>query len=326
MQRSAAADVLVEAVGLVDRLAVPVETEPPQHVEDVVGQLGPVALRVGVLDPQQERARVRPREQPVAQRGVRRPDVQVARRRRREPAPVPRSWSLRRPCSDPSRSSNDFQLARVAVALISSGDMRSVGIGDHGEQAFTLEVVAGMGHPCEQRFACVHQVGRRASSSRKPHTVNADDQVVDDGRAAHERRPLQGDGEAAVDRRRRATRRSAGHDPVLQPTGEQERVALIRPRVSEVDAPRLPVFRSPGRRSPATVRPPRRRLVRAHVVHRLDGHVFGAAIPGGYRPGSRPELRGETGAIAPVHQRGSAWRLQEAEGNRVDQGLPATPR
>ena len=56
------------ALGLVDGLAVPVEAEPAQHLEDVVDQLGPVALGVGVLDAQEELAPVPAGEQPVEQR------------------------------------------------------------------------------------------------------------------------------------------------------------------------------------------------------------------------------------------------------------------
>ena len=49
----------VEAVALVDRLAVPRQAEPADLVEDVVGELGPVALGVGVLDAQHHLAALR---------------------------------------------------------------------------------------------------------------------------------------------------------------------------------------------------------------------------------------------------------------------------
>ena len=82
-------DVGVEAVGLVDGLLVPVEPEPLERVEDVVDQLGPVALGVGVLDAQEERAAGVAGEQPVEQGGAGAADVQVAGRRRREAAAGP---------------------------------------------------------------------------------------------------------------------------------------------------------------------------------------------------------------------------------------------
>ena len=65
-------------------LPVPVEAEPPHGVEDGLDQLGPVALGVGVLDPQQELAALVAGEQPVEQHRAGAADVEVARRRRGE--------------------------------------------------------------------------------------------------------------------------------------------------------------------------------------------------------------------------------------------------
>jgi hypothetical protein len=75
------------ALALVGGLAVPAEPEPLEHVEDVLGQLGPVALGVGVLDAQQELATDPARLEPVEQDGAGAPDVQVAGRRGREAQP-----------------------------------------------------------------------------------------------------------------------------------------------------------------------------------------------------------------------------------------------
>jgi hypothetical protein len=74
----------VEAVALVDDLAVPGQAQPADLGQDVVGQLGAVALGVGVLDAQQHLATLLPSDQPVEQHGARPTDVQPAGRRRRE--------------------------------------------------------------------------------------------------------------------------------------------------------------------------------------------------------------------------------------------------
>ena len=66
------------------RLAVPVEAEPLQPVEDRVDRRVSRAGAVGVLDAQQHLAAEALGEQPVEQRGARPPDVQKAGRRRRE--------------------------------------------------------------------------------------------------------------------------------------------------------------------------------------------------------------------------------------------------
>jgi hypothetical protein len=68
----------VHAVALVDGLAVPRQAEPPDLVEDVVRQLGPVALGVGVLDAQQHRAAGAPRLEPVEQQRARVAHVEVS--------------------------------------------------------------------------------------------------------------------------------------------------------------------------------------------------------------------------------------------------------
>ena len=51
--------VAVGAPGLEDGLAVPVDAEPPQRLEDLLDVLGGRALAVGVLDPQHELGAVR---------------------------------------------------------------------------------------------------------------------------------------------------------------------------------------------------------------------------------------------------------------------------
>ena len=75
----------VEAGALVDRLAVPVEAEPVEHVGDAVGPLWSGPRDVGVLDAQQELAALVTGEQEVEQRRAHPADVQRPRRRRREP-------------------------------------------------------------------------------------------------------------------------------------------------------------------------------------------------------------------------------------------------
>ena len=69
---------------LMHRLAVPVELEPAQAVEDGVDRRLGRALAVGVLDAEAEQPAVVAREQPVEQRGARPADVQEAGRRGRE--------------------------------------------------------------------------------------------------------------------------------------------------------------------------------------------------------------------------------------------------
>ena len=66
---------------LADRLAVPVEAEPRQPVEDRVDRGLGRALAVGVLDAQQELAAGVAGVEPVEQRGARAADVQEAGRR-----------------------------------------------------------------------------------------------------------------------------------------------------------------------------------------------------------------------------------------------------
>ena len=72
------------AVELEGDLAVPVEPEPAQRLLDLLGRLGDLAARVGVLDPQAELTAVMPREEPVEERRADATDVQQPGRARRE--------------------------------------------------------------------------------------------------------------------------------------------------------------------------------------------------------------------------------------------------
>ena len=65
-------------------LAVPVDAEPAQRLEDLLDVLGRGALAVGVLDPQDELAARAAGEEPVVQCRPRAADVQRAGRRRSE--------------------------------------------------------------------------------------------------------------------------------------------------------------------------------------------------------------------------------------------------
>ena len=69
---------------LVDDLAVPVDAEPGEPVEDGVDRRLGGALTVGVLDPQQHLAAAAARIEPVEQRGAPAADMQKAGRRRRK--------------------------------------------------------------------------------------------------------------------------------------------------------------------------------------------------------------------------------------------------
>ena len=69
------------ALELAHRLAVPVEAEPAQPVENGVDRLRRRALAVGVLDAQQELAADVLGVEPVEQRRARAADVQEAGRR-----------------------------------------------------------------------------------------------------------------------------------------------------------------------------------------------------------------------------------------------------
>ncbi len=75
----------VVPAGLVERTLVVAEPEPLHGREDLRGQLLARALDVGVLDAQDERAALVPREEQVVERGARAPDVERARRGRRKP-------------------------------------------------------------------------------------------------------------------------------------------------------------------------------------------------------------------------------------------------
>ena len=59
----------LQALRLKKRPFIPFDPEPFQSVEDSVDQLRAVALDVRILDPQQERAALVPREEPIEQRG-----------------------------------------------------------------------------------------------------------------------------------------------------------------------------------------------------------------------------------------------------------------
>ena len=71
----------VGAGELADGLAIVVEAKPGHAVEDRLGGFGRRALAVGVLDPEQERAAMTSREEPVEQAGARSADVHHARGR-----------------------------------------------------------------------------------------------------------------------------------------------------------------------------------------------------------------------------------------------------
>jgi hypothetical protein len=73
--------------GLEHGVAVVVELEPVQGLEDPLDVLRRRAPAVGVLDAQQELAAPSPREQPVVECGPRAADVEGARRRRSEAHP-----------------------------------------------------------------------------------------------------------------------------------------------------------------------------------------------------------------------------------------------
>ena len=73
----------VEPLGLADKL-VGREAKPFQVIADREIELVGRPLAVGVVDPEQERTAVLPREEEVVERGSDVADVQAARRRRRE--------------------------------------------------------------------------------------------------------------------------------------------------------------------------------------------------------------------------------------------------
>ena len=76
--------VTVGAFKLADRLAIPIQSQPRQTLEDRLGRFGGRTGAVRVLDPQQELAAAPARKEPVEQRGARAADVQIARGRRGE--------------------------------------------------------------------------------------------------------------------------------------------------------------------------------------------------------------------------------------------------
>ena len=174
----------VGAVGLVDRLAVPAEPEPLHRVEDGVGELGPVALPVGVLDAQQESASGRPSEQPVEER------VRGADRRGDSPSATERSglaghWhasrvpagplgsAVSRPLQPTSCAGGRFGRVRstlrasrarqsaVCLLAASSGRQPQRRLGTRRPRRPALRVVVRIGHPFEHGFARSSRVGRR---------------------------------------------------------------------------------------------------------------------------------------------------------------------
>jgi len=56
---------------LIERLAVPIDAEPSQAIEDGVDRRRGRALAVGILDTQQHGAAVATRIEPIEQRGAR---------------------------------------------------------------------------------------------------------------------------------------------------------------------------------------------------------------------------------------------------------------
>src|SRR5262249_584712 len=65
---------------LVDGLAIPVDAEPGEAVENGVDRGLGGALAIGVLDPQQHTAAAAAGVEPVEQRGARSPDMEKASR------------------------------------------------------------------------------------------------------------------------------------------------------------------------------------------------------------------------------------------------------
>ncbi len=75
---------VLHAVELKGELAVPVHAEPAQRLLDLIRRVFHLAARVRVLDPQAELAALVAREEPVEERRVDVPDVEVAGRARGE--------------------------------------------------------------------------------------------------------------------------------------------------------------------------------------------------------------------------------------------------
>ncbi len=109
--------VMLPALGLTIGALVPVDAEPRQGGADPLDPLLLVPLRVGVFDPQDERACVTPREAPVVERGAGPADVEVAGRRRGyadADRPRPARWKVwvehhqaRLPVAEPRPSAPD---------------------------------------------------------------------------------------------------------------------------------------------------------------------------------------------------------------------------
>ncbi len=76
-----------------NRSFVPVEAQPTQTIEDAFHQFGAIALGIGILDSQDERAALVSRKQPVEKGRARAADVEIARRRgRKTHANSARGW------------------------------------------------------------------------------------------------------------------------------------------------------------------------------------------------------------------------------------------
>lgn len=69
---------------LVKRPFIPIHAQPLQSVDDAFDEFRLVALRIGILDPQNHRSAVLARKQPVEQSRARPSDVEIPCRRRRK--------------------------------------------------------------------------------------------------------------------------------------------------------------------------------------------------------------------------------------------------
>src|SRR5439155_14879875 len=88
---------------------------------------------------------------------------------------------------------------------------------------------------------------------------------------------------------------------VMERTGEDEGVALVGAWPPEGVAVRLARLQVAGATRPPRLWPARWRLVRAHVVHRLDGHVLGSSH--GRQANDRPRSTPNRGQESPLYGR-----------------------
>src|SRR5205085_482802 len=86
------------AAELINRIAVPIELEPPQRIENCVDRFRGRSLPVGVLDPQHKSAAATARVEPAEQRGARTTNVEEPSRRGGEARDDSFSFSHRRSC------------------------------------------------------------------------------------------------------------------------------------------------------------------------------------------------------------------------------------